>query len=475
MTRGFFLARWLGPSAFGTWNFINIFTSYLRFVSLGTWAAMNREVPFRRGQGQAGELQPILDTVFATTLFCSLIYSIGILGGSLFIESAIDRVALAAFSPVILLLTWLFYAKRLSMATGCHGLVSILETSDSILVTLLSLLFVYWWGLYGAIAGMGVSTLIVFVYAARKLWVRLVFRIDRRILWNLVATGFPMMLEGVLSTALITMDKILIAAMLSRRMLGIYSLANAGVGILITIPSSFGQMLFVKFAEMDGQRKSDAYISAILDKISIIMSALSAFIVSLAIAGFPAAVVLLLPQFVDGIKPGRLLLAYVFFYSITSPLGNWIVSTGRVTSILALRTATIAAEAMAIYLVIRSGGRLEDIAMCVLISSAIVSFSITLLSKHLLKDSMTRGVRCAIKSMLPFASILATIWVQDQLYPSYIAVVEMELMLSCVISLFVGLAINIPIIYLVNKETRVIQLVYEALSQRSRRATFGPA
>jgi hypothetical protein len=101
--------------------------------------------------------------------------------------------------------------------------------------------------------------------------------------------------------------------------------------------------------------------------------------------------------------------------------------------------------------------------MCVLITAAIFSFSINVLSKHILNESIGLGIWSGAKTVVPFASVLTTIWVQDYLYRYNLAGAEMTLISACIVSLFVGLVINVPVICLVNKRTQVIGLMCEAL------------
>ena len=94
------------------------------------------------------------------------------------------------------------------------------------------------------------------------------------------------MANGILFTTMATVDHILIAAMLSRDMLGVHGLARAGVAVLQTIPASIGQMLFVKFAELDGQSRTNIFMSQVLNRSTLILSVVMAPIVSGGIACF---------------------------------------------------------------------------------------------------------------------------------------------------------------------------------------------
>jgi O-antigen/teichoic acid export membrane protein len=165
--------------------------------------------------------------------------------------------------------------------------------------------------------------------------------------------------------------------MLDHETLGLYSVGNAGVSILGAIPSALGQMLFVKFAEMEGQQRTKAHMAAVLDRTTMVLSILFAPILVITIATFPLVVVCLLPQYVKGIAAGQLLIASVFFLGSSLPVSKWCVSTGRSGPVLVLRLVIIMAEFAVLAAVIHHGTSLEAIALCIL--SAWALFSLTMI------------------------------------------------------------------------------------------------
>src|SRR5262249_55522568 len=148
------------------------------------------------------------------------------------------------------------YANGFFMGAGLYNLRTRLETIHAFSSLLFSVALLYFWGIYGAIVGLGISAILVGIISVRELWQYSAFKIEWHILFDLIVTGLPVMANGLLETAMNTADKILIAALLSRQELGIYGVGSIGVAIMGTIPSGLGQMLFVKFAEMDGRSKT---------------------------------------------------------------------------------------------------------------------------------------------------------------------------------------------------------------------------
>jgi O-antigen/teichoic acid export membrane protein len=420
---------------------------------------MNQRIPFLRGKGDVKQLRVVLSTVCAINFYGAILYSGAVLAWSFFVTEAATAKALVAFSPVVLLVAWLHYAKEFSLATGLYGFRSQLELVHTILTMLFSVVLVHFWGIYGAIVALGISTLIALVLSARTLWSHFALTINWRILWGLMVTGLPIMVDIMLPITMANADRILIAAMLSREILGIYSVGNAGVSILGMIPSAIGQILFVKFAEMDGQNKTKEQMSDVLDRTTVVLSSLFAPMLSVAIACFPVAVVFLLPQYVRGIAAGRLLIAGLFFLGVSLPVAKWCVSTGRFLPVLALRLGVVAIEFVAVYVVIRHGARLEWIALCVLCAFALFSTAMIVVCNHLLENPFHISIRRAGKSVLPFCSILAVLGMQDVVYPIGAYVPDMHLFVSGMLGLVVSLAVSIPFVYWTNRRTRVLELL----------------
>jgi O-antigen/teichoic acid export membrane protein len=454
----FFVAKLLGPQSFGTWRFINIFSDYVHFTSLGTQPAMQREVPFLRGKSDFKSIEVVLRTVCATTFFSSITYSFALVVISYFLKDASYAAALIAFAPVILLLSWLRYAQEFSLATQMYGLRVRLEFLQAV-SSILGVGLIILWDIYGAIVGLGLSALIPLITAARKLSEHFSMRIELVVLQNLFATGFPLIADIILLITFSNADRILIAAMLSPEELGVYSIGYAAVGILGVVASAFGQMLFVKFAEIDGETKSNDYIAEVLEKTTIVLSCVFASMLSVALAFFPIVVVSLLPQYVEGIEAGKLLIAAIFFLGVSLPVTKWCVSTGRSLPVLTVRFAVVCGEFIAVYLVILKGLRLEFVAFCVLCAFAIFHCAIGIIGNYLLKKPLRVGIITLGHNTMPFLIIVAGIWISYFVYPTGPYIPGSRLIISCMTGLVVSMALSIPFVYWINKRTQLVTLL----------------
>jgi len=457
--RGFLLAKWLGPAAYGTWQFVNIFGHYGVYAGLGTRAGISREIPFLRGGGNFRRMSAVLGTAFAANLYGPLSYGLIVLGCSFFVLETVDAKALAMFSPVIVLTSLVGYGGTLAMAMGLYDVRTKLGLLEDLLTGFLTVGFVYIWGVYGAIAGFGLAALIAAIYAAWRLWQYLALGIDWRMFLNLVVIGLPIMGNGILLTTMGTADQILIAAMLGREMLGVYGLMRSGVVVLQAIPASLGQVLFVKFAELDGKNQSNEGITHLLDKTTLILSAVLAPILSSAAALLPLVIVLFLPEFTEGIQAGQVLIGALFFMGVSLPATNWCVSTLRNGPVLALRIAVVAAECGALYWVISVGGGLEAIASIVLAAFASFSVAIMIISNYLLGTTISGGFVRAIRSGLPFLAIAVVLLLQSGFSQTGSSFVETHLFISVGVNLVCGLLVSAAFVMWIDRRTHFLRVI----------------
>ena len=463
--RSFFMAKWLGPSAFGTWQFINIFSKYIPFASIGTCAGMERHIPHFRGRGDNHAVQLIVNTALIINLCGSILYGAVVFGCSFFVEQSYDANALAAFAPVVSLLIWLRYTKTFCLSNALYSDRNRLELLAAVFTALFTVLFVYYWGLYGAIGGVGVATFIaVAIYAREHLRrIRLTTTIQWHVVRSLVVTGLPLVGNGLLLTTMNTADKIMISAMLSREVLGTYSVAFAIVNILRAIPVAFGTMLFAKFSEMAGQNKSERHMSDVIEKTTITLSCSFALLASLAIACFPIVTVYLLPQYVGGIPAGRLLVSSVALQIVSGPLTHWSVIRGQIAHVMGLRCLMIVAEFGAIFLAIRGGGSLGSIALCVIAAWLFYYIALTADSAQLQQRPLFSRFFYAIRSLSSMVIVFTGILTQEYVYPINNYAPGTQVISSCMLGLGFSLMVSIPFVYSLNKRTRIFKLVSKAI------------
>jgi O-antigen/teichoic acid export membrane protein len=457
MLRAFILARWLGPQAFGTWTFVHIFSNYIPLSDLGMQKALLRQLPFLRGRNDVEGTKAVLNTASTINFFGAIIYSVVVLVWSFFLQQSFNSQALSLYAPAILLTAWAGYGKAVFLSTGLYEFRRRLEMLDVVLSSLFPIILGYWWGVRGAIIGLGISALIVVIMAARQLWQRFVFQIDWRIFRALFLTGLPILANALLRTTMHSVDRLLIAALLNHELLGVYSIANAGMGILGTIPSSLGRMLFVKFAEMDGESKTKANMFRAFHQSTAVLSSLFAPLVALSIVLFPIIVAVLLPKFVQGIAAGKLLIASIFFIGVSLPATNLCISTGRFKFVLVLKLVVVAAEFISVYLVIRNSMRLDHIALCVLCACAFFCVTMIIFCNRLYAQTLKHRIRCMANAMLPFLSVLVSLYTQNYIpLPKTYNQVS-EILVYGAINFVIILVVSLPFVYLVNRRTQVFQ------------------
>jgi O-antigen/teichoic acid export membrane protein len=303
------------------------------------------------------------------------------------------------------------------------------------------------------------STLVAFTIGSRQLWRRFSFNIETQDFLELIKFGLPMMSISVLTTTMTVIDRIMIAIMLDRETLGIYSVANVGIGIMRTISTSMGQLFLVKFAEMHGQNRSLKNTASAIDKALEGLSCFIAPLVAGMVSIFPVIVWLLLPRFMEGIAAGKLLIAESFFLSLSLPTANWCVATGRYMTVIVTRGSLVIAEAVGIYLLLKNGAELKWVAGYVLSISAFFCLLMIVIVNKILRGKIVEGVARSIYVIAPFMGVFIAIAVQDLVYQQLELPEGSRLVISFILGAIASLPICLPFVLRANRILGITRLI----------------
>jgi hypothetical protein len=191
----------------------------------------------------------------------------------------------------------------------------------------------------------------------------------------------------------------------------------------------------------------------------MVLAVLFAPLLVVTVAIFPLVVVCVLPEYVEGIVAGQLLIGSVFFLGSSLPVSKWCVSTGRSGPVLVLRLVVVTAEFAVLAAVIHHGASLEAIALCILGAWALFSLTMIVMGHTLLAQPRRIALVRAGKSLLPYLGIVTVLWVQHALNPSGASVLNLRLCLSCGLGLAAGLVASLPAFYWANRQTQVVELL----------------
>lgn len=319
----------LGPEQYGYWLTVSMLFSFVPLFQLGTVNAMNREVPFYLARKDYNRVREIknLTLSFIFTLPLILVVMLFIISGLLFFidisyEYQIGFLLASFISFFIFLSTYveMYYKseQNFRMASKLVSVKSILQS----LVTILSVFIIGYEGLY---IGMLLAFIIEVVMGSRS-FQEFKFQFDLYKYKELIKTGFPILLVGLIWSILIASDRLIITIFMTPKDLG-----NYGVGMLIfnsmmLLPQVIGQVLYPKIVELVSKEKFDE-IKRLYWKVNKILAITVGLIVGAGYFLFPIFVNYFMPDYKEGVRAGQILILGIYPLTLVGFAANYFNAT----------------------------------------------------------------------------------------------------------------------------------------------------
>ncbi|NNU90157.1 lipopolysaccharide biosynthesis protein [Anoxybacillus sp. CHMUD] len=319
----------LGPEQYGYWLTVSMLFSFVPIFQLGTANAMNRDVPFylaRKDYIRAQEIKNLtLSFIFTIPLFLVVIFLV-ISGLLFFIDISYEYqigFLLASFISFFIFLS--AYIEMYYKSEQNFKMASKLVSVKSISQSLITLLFIYLIGYEGLYIGM-LLALIIEVIIGRKSFQGFKFQFDLNKYKELIKTGFPILLVGLIWSILIASDRLIITIFMTPEDLG-----NYGVGMLIfssmmLIPQVVGQVLYPKIVELVSKERYDE-IKRLYWKINKILAITVGLIVVAGYFSFPIFVNYFMPDYKEGVKAGQILILGIYPLTLVGFAANYFNAT----------------------------------------------------------------------------------------------------------------------------------------------------
>jgi O-antigen/teichoic acid export membrane protein len=305
MAGGLLQNRYIGPEVLGTFNGIGLALGFTRFLQLGIFNGLNRELPYYIGCND----QPRVRELAAAAQAWAIV--LGIVVGLPFL-------AVAGWQAVsgnwTLAAGWLangvvgfvfFYATMYLPATyrTSHDfarLSSVNVIQNAIALLLVAAVVV--WGFYGLCLRAAVPVLLGVWILRRWRPIRVSPKWNLSHLWRLLIIGLPIFAVGELGGPLwLLIDQKLVQHFLQDRGLGLYSMVIVAGSSMELLPQAFSQVLYPRMSEQYGRTHDLAAIMSMTVRPTIMLVA--GIVPVVALAWFLAAplATLLLPKYVEAV------------------------------------------------------------------------------------------------------------------------------------------------------------------------------
>lgn len=328
----FLTRKFLGPVQMGIWATLQILVDYSKYTVLGTMSAVGVEIPYWMGKGDLDHAEKIKNTAFTFVMISTLLFCAAVAAFAFFTEGRFPAevtfglyfVAAIIFLQRInnLLIALLRCYKKFHIESGQMVLSAIV---NALLIAFLASKF----KIYGFISALGLSFVFNIIYLFWKHRYHFRWYFDRKIFQPLLVRGFPLMLIGLLNTALQNIDRMVIAKMLSFELLGMYTIALMACSFISNFFSATSTVMVPHFQEKIGETDDPKNMREFMYKASLPLALVMPILIACAWIFVPYAIKLFLPKFIPGIPAMRLLVLGTFFSALIQPYQNFLVTVKK--------------------------------------------------------------------------------------------------------------------------------------------------
>jgi len=462
---GLIIAKVLGPASFGVYSALMLIVAYSQYSHFGLLFAMTKKVPFYRGKKQYSKVKETENIVFSGTMIIILFLSLVLIIASFFIRNvSVDTInGLRIIAGIVILQQIFYFYQHYLRAEKKFSVMGKSLLVYSITYFIFILFFIFRLKLEGVFLSMFLAYFTVMIYFFRKGGFRVKIIIPNKIL-NLIKVGFPLLTMGIITLFFISIDKIMIIKFMDKLQLGYYSFAAIVAGIVGFIPQSIGNITFPYLVERYGEKEDKAHIKNYLFQPTLILSYLMPIVIGLVFITAPVAIYYILPKYLPGIIPFKILICAAFFMSIALPASNFLITINKERKIILFQAISVILAIILNYIFIINGYGINGVAIATAISYLFYTLGIMIYSfNHYINNKFIDYAKFFAEIYIPFIYTILILALSN-LMP--ITGNLLRDILLTVLKLAVFLVLSIPLIWLANKKTGVIKIFLSLVFKR---------
>lgn len=249
-------AAFLTPNELGTIQSVLIILPYIAFLHLGVFNGLNRNIAFYKAQNNESKVQAMVNASYTMAIYNVIIG--GLIGIAYLIYYSFYNPSKIYFlSSILLFLNLVFNPLIVHYETTYRsgqnfktlGKITIIENIIYGITNLLPI----WIGYLGKIIanGLRIITRYFLRFATQPFKAKEKGKFQD--IYELIKTGFPLLIGGYLWGIIIVSDQTLIVKYLGTESLGLYSLSIFMMTAMLIIPVSLGTLLYPKASAQYGK------------------------------------------------------------------------------------------------------------------------------------------------------------------------------------------------------------------------------
>ena len=339
---GMVTRRFLGPEGAGTWSLFMMVLSYSALQHFGIIDGSERQIAYYRGKGRHDYALNIKNNMFGVVGIISIVSALAIIITALVAKSIFaDHISWALFHTGLIIPAFMAvnYATVAMRATKRFKLLGGSLVAVAGLNATVGIYLVWRWQLEGMFASflmINLANLLLWYFLTRHDdSISFKFSLSKSISREVFKVGLPITVLGLIWTLLRTVDSLVVVSSSGTEALEFYALGVTINGFIFQSPNALSIVMFPRFQEKFGQ-SSD--IMELKDYVVKPTTALAFFVLPLLIGSAyflaPVLIELVLPKFVPGIIPLKILLGGTFWISmVLMPFHLLITINRQVTAI----------------------------------------------------------------------------------------------------------------------------------------------
>ncbi|WP_315852055.1 lipopolysaccharide biosynthesis protein [Tautonia rosea] len=333
--------KWgLAPEQHGVYSGLRLTLDHANRASLGIGRGAVQEIPILRAAGNEDEAKRVADVAFAACSIGALIYAVGLLafawwrwpsGGS---ADPIDLAwsgGLVAVAVLVLMKRYQDFLIALHRAHRRFTLVTELAIIDAAVFAALVAVGLWVAGLWGLLAAVGLLCLFNVAYLHVRHPMRLGWAWDGPIVWRLLRTGLPILVNSAAFAGLLSLDRVLILSIAPNgtEAAGYYAIALMGTGWTMDLAGRIASVMYTYFQTTIGRTQDVVAVAKQAARVVEAMVPPLAAGSAVAYVVAPTFLGLLIPRYAPGLDALRPLLPGTLLLGLALPCREAMIAVDR--------------------------------------------------------------------------------------------------------------------------------------------------
>ena len=450
LATAFFRPGLLGPELFGIWSLLNVIPFYANFAHLGTRSAMRFKIAEVENQAKQQVAKYKHTTLAVTAVFTALLM-LGIVTYAMTAQLALEM-EIGLYAIAVIIAFNALYEHYCAEAKGHHNftLVSQATVIRYTLNFVFCIVFIWFWGLYGALLALGLSCALALGFVIKKTDLQWPRETSLPLAKSTIKDGSPIMALDLVNLTLRNIDKVLVAWFLGATALGMYAIAGILVGVMINIPGSSRevteQLLMAENKKVQKAKVFDSYF--------IQSTRLNAFLMPIVIAvmcfSLPVFVTWFLPAFNSAVEPAQWLLIGAFFLTLSYPARGIIVFNNWQKTAAVIALIPVAFSAIALYTTLSVSTSLNQVTVAASASFCLLFLTLYWFVCHKYEVDIKRVTSEAVLLFIPFIVLVLCYFVS-----TFFTKLDYPILLLNLVSGIFFLLVYLPLLFYVAKRNLI--------------------